>query len=151
VNTNGSSLVFILGMLIFAPSLFFIIKMSEGVDELVGFNYLTGHWWLLLITGITFCAIGFSHDNTQEGKLNEKLGRMSKDLKDLKLKINGVEDTSSEISRPQELITPESNLKPETGTVGTPDGNGFEWINSEDGKNWYRAHGSSDDWIEFSN
>ena len=31
------------------------------------------------------------------------------------------------------------------------DEKGYEWITSEDGKNWYRAQGSTDDWVEFSN
>jgi hypothetical protein len=46
---------------------------------------------------------------------------------------------------------PEINLKPDINTVGNPDENGYEWITSEDGKNWYRTQGSKDDWVEFSN
>ena len=40
---------------------------------------------------------------------------------------------------------------PDIDTVGNPDENGYEWITAEDGKNWYRAQGSKDDWVEFSN
>ena len=47
--------------------------------------------------------------------------------------------------------TPEINLKPGLDAVGNPDEKGYEWITSEDGKNWYRAQGSKDDWVEFSN
>ena len=31
------------------------------------------------------------------------------------------------------------------------DENGYEWYTSNDGKNWYRKQGSTDEWIEFSN
>ena len=31
------------------------------------------------------------------------------------------------------------------------DENGYEWYTSDDGKNWYRKQGSTDEWIEFSN
>ena len=50
-----------------------------------------------------------------------------------------------------EKQVPEINLKPDIAAVGNPDEKGYEWITSEDGKNWYRAQGSKDDWVEFSN
>ena len=50
-----------------------------------------------------------------------------------------------------EKEVPEINLKPDIDAVGNPDEKGYEWITSEDGKNWYRAQGSKDDWVEFSN
>ena len=50
-----------------------------------------------------------------------------------------------------EKQVPEINLKPDIDTVGNPDEKGYEWIMSEDGKNWYRPQGSKDDWVEFSN
>ena len=50
-----------------------------------------------------------------------------------------------------EKEVPEINLKPDIDAVGNPDENGYEWITSEDGKNWYRTQGSKDDWVEFSN
>ena len=50
-----------------------------------------------------------------------------------------------------EKDVPEINLKPDIDAVGNPDEKGYEWISSEDGKNWYRAQGSKDDWVEFSN
>ena len=49
-----------------------------------------------------------------------------------------------------EKQVPEINLKPDIDAVGSPDENGYEWITSEDGKNWYRAQGTKDDWVEFS-
>ena len=30
------------------------------------------------------------------------------------------------------------------------DENGYEWYTSEDGKNWYRKLGSTEEWVEFS-
>tara|TARA_Y100001958_G_C21240813_1_gene568465 strand:+ start:145 stop:3567 length:3423 start_codon:yes stop_codon:yes gene_type:complete len=50
-----------------------------------------------------------------------------------------------------EKQVPEINLKPDIAAVGNPDEKGYEWITSEDGKNWYRTQGSKDDWVEFSN
>jgi hypothetical protein len=50
-----------------------------------------------------------------------------------------------------EKEVPQINLKPEIDAVGNPDERGYEWITSEDGKNWYRTQGSKDDWVEFSN
>ena len=50
-----------------------------------------------------------------------------------------------------EKLIPELNLKPDINAAGNPDENGYEWVNSEDGKNWYRTQGSKNDWIEFSN
>ena len=50
-----------------------------------------------------------------------------------------------------EKEVPEINLKPDIDAVGNPDEKGYEWVTSEDGKNWYRAQGSKDDWVEFSN
>ena len=50
-----------------------------------------------------------------------------------------------------EKQVPEINLKPDIDAVGNPDEKGYEWISSEDGKNWYRTQGSKDDWVEFSN
>jgi hypothetical protein len=35
--------------------------------------------------------------------------------------------------------------------LGNSDEKGYEWIASEDGKNWYRTQGTKDDWVEFSN
>ena len=49
-----------------------------------------------------------------------------------------------------EKQVPEINLKPDIDAVGNPDGNGYEWITAEDGKNWYRLQGTKDDWVEFS-
>ena len=49
-----------------------------------------------------------------------------------------------------EKQVPEINLKPDIDAVGSPDENGYEWITAEDGKNWYRAQGTKDDWVEFS-
>ena len=50
-----------------------------------------------------------------------------------------------------EKEVPEINLKPDIDAVGNPDEKGYEWVTSEDGKNWYRAQGSKDAWVEFSN
>lgn len=49
-----------------------------------------------------------------------------------------------------EKQVPEINLKPDIDAVGNPDEKGYEWITSEDGKNWYRTQGTRDDWVEFS-
>lgn len=151
VNSNWSTWIFIFGVLIFTPSLYVIIRISEIVGGLVGFNVLTGHWWLLFLTGLTFCVIGFSHDRKPENKLNEKLARMSKDLISLKLIVSGLNNTSTKNSQPHKLLTPEPNSRPEKDAVGKLDSDGFEWVNSGDGKNWYRTQGSSEDWVEFSN
>lgn len=43
----------------------------------------------------------------------------------------------------------QQNSKPSLLEIGRPDGNGYEWYTSEDGKNWYRTQGSSTDWFEF--
>jgi hypothetical protein len=50
-----------------------------------------------------------------------------------------------------EKEVPEINLKPDINAVGNPDENGYEWITSEDGANFYRTIGSSDEWIKFEN
>ena len=113
MNSKGSTSIFIFGVLIFTPSLYAIIRISEMVGGLVGFNVSTGHWWLLLLTGLTFCVIGFSHDRKQENKLNEKLVRMSKDFKSLKLIVSGLNNTSTKNSQPHKLLTPEANSRPE--------------------------------------
>jgi len=38
---------------------------------------------------------------------------------------------------------------PTMETIGNPDGNGYEWFRSNDGANWYRTQGSSDEWTKF--
>ena len=50
-----------------------------------------------------------------------------------------------------EKEVPEINLKPDIDAVGNPDENGYEWIASEDGANFYRTIGSGDEWIKFEN
>ena len=50
-----------------------------------------------------------------------------------------------------EKEVPEINLKPDIDAVGNPDENGYEWITSEDGANYYRTIGSGDEWIKFEN
>ena len=34
--------------------------------------------------------------------------------------------------------------------LGNSDEKEYEWISSEDGKNWYRTQDTRDDWVEFS-
>ena len=51
----------------------------------------------------------------------------------------------------QETQVPEINMKTDIDAVGNPDEKGYEWISSEDGKNWYRTQVAKDDWVEFSN
>lgn len=46
---------------------------------------------------------------------------------------------------------PVINLKPPINASGVQDENGYEWVMSEDGKNWYRVYGTTDEWTEFSN
>ena len=50
-----------------------------------------------------------------------------------------------------EKEVPEIKLKPDLDAVGNPDENGYEWITSEDGANFYRTIGSGDEWIKFEN
>jgi hypothetical protein len=50
-----------------------------------------------------------------------------------------------------EKEVPEINQKPDLDTVGNPDENGYEWITSEDGANYYRTIGSGDEWVKFEN
>ena len=50
-----------------------------------------------------------------------------------------------------EKQVPEISLKPDINAVGNPDEKGYEWITSEDGRNWYRTQGSNEEWAEFSN
>lgn len=40
---------------------------------------------------------------------------------------------------------------PSIDSIGYPDDDGFEWFTSEDGRNWYRSQGSSEEWVEYSN
>ena len=46
---------------------------------------------------------------------------------------------------------PVINLKPPINASGVQDENGYEWVMSEDGKNWYRVYGTTHEWTEFSN
>ena len=48
-----------------------------------------------------------------------------------------------------EKEVPKINLKPDIDAVGNPDENGYEWIASEDGTNFYRTIGSREEWIKF--
>lgn len=45
----------------------------------------------------------------------------------------------------------ESSTPPPDAVAQTIDGNGYEWISSDDGRNWYRPHGSNGTWIELMN
>lgn len=56
-----------------ANSLTFIGRLSEVAQEIVGWNYLTGHLWVMLLTGIIFCFMGVMGD--EKNNANEKLAR----------------------------------------------------------------------------
>ena len=67
---------------------------------------------------------------------------------------------SEHVSRSQkESNTPQKNpvheteneYKPTTNDVGSPDDEGYEWITSGDGRNWYRTLGTTEEWVEYSN
>ena len=51
----------------------------------------------------------------------------------------------------QPKIVPEISTIPPIDAEGIQDDNGYEWTSTQDGKDWYRMSGSSDEWIEFSN
>ena len=50
----------------------------------------------------------------------------------------------------QPKIVPEISTIPPIDAEGIQDDNGYEWTSTQDGKDWYRMSGSSDEWIEFS-
>jgi alpha-tubulin suppressor-like RCC1 family protein len=48
-----------------------------------------------------------------------------------------------------ENLSVEDQSSPSVEITGVPDGNGYEWHTSEDGKQWYRLVDSSTDWTEY--
>ena len=89
---------------------------------------------------------------------NEKIINLGVSLFSDALKQQGAEVTNAKFT-PQaggdvemmSVLDSLEKMKPEIDAVGNPDERGYEWITSEDGKNWYRTQGSKDDWVEFSN
>ena len=45
---------------------------------------------------------------------------------------------------------PDIGMRPEIDQKGVPDEQGYEWITTDDGTNWYRTFGSSDEWEVFT-
>jgi H+/gluconate symporter-like permease len=81
MNTYQSSSLFVAGIIMVINSLVTIISVSEAIEGLMGWNNLTGHLWVMLITGIIFCFIPFMGGNDKHK--DEKLARMADNLKDL--------------------------------------------------------------------
>jgi hypothetical protein len=72
MNTYQSSFIFVAGIIMVSNSLLSIIALSEAIGGLVGWNTLTGHLWVMLITGIIFCFIPFMGGSKET---NEKYDR----------------------------------------------------------------------------
>ena len=62
-------------------SLLSIVKLSEATGDLVAWNILTGHLWVMLITGIIFCLIPLMGE--KKNNIDQKLARMAHVLKHL--------------------------------------------------------------------
>ena len=61
------------------------------------------------------------------------------------------QERPSEIAQPspQPKPTAVSPYVPHIDSNGTVDANGYEWIESPDGTNWYRIHGTKNEWSKF--
>jgi len=152
VNTTEKTLIFIAGAVMIVTGLTGIVSWSELTGTLYGFgNWFqyasAGHWWVILFVGLIFCFMPLISGPNNSKEVDQRLVRMAADLKKLK-KLIGHHSLQDEVFSQQN--TP-INGSPEIAAIGNPDSDGYEWITTNDGRNWYRNQGSSDEWIEFSN
>ena len=66
-------------------------------------------------------------------------------------KLMASQTNASETAPPSQQSTSSaiSSYVPHIDSNGTVDANGYEWIESPDGTNWYRIHGTKNEWTKF--
>jgi len=152
MNSTEKTLILIAGSVMIVSGLFGVMSWSDRTGKLYGFGSwgqyaVAGHWWVLLFVGLIFSFTPLlSGPNNSKG-VDQRLVRMAADLKKLKKQIEHYSTRDGVFSQ----HNTSDNNPPEIDAVGNPDEEGYEWITSEDGANYYRTIGSSDEWVKFEN
>ena len=82
MNNKQQFLFLGIGFVMVLNSLLSILAISDTIDGLLAWNAITGHYWVMLITGVLFCLVPVLQDKEESD--NAKLARMAADLKRLK-------------------------------------------------------------------
>ena len=134
---------FFAGLLILGFNLYWLQRFGFK------WNIITFESWVMLIVGIILILPHHQKSITTEWLVYSEIKKQLEEIS--KSEPDTHKSTNIEIPSQNQVSSSEINDKPNTDAIGNPDGNGYEWINTENGKNWYRTQGSKDDWIEFSN
>tara|TARA_B100001758_G_C18149152_1_gene473097 strand:- start:117 stop:536 length:420 start_codon:yes stop_codon:yes gene_type:complete len=134
---------FFAGLLILGFNLYWLQRFGFK------WNIITFESWVMLIVGIILILPHHQKSITTEWLVYSEIKKQLEEIS--KSEPDTHKSTNTEIPSQNQVSGSEINDKPNTDAIGNPDGNGYEWINTENGKNWYRTQGSKDDWIEFSN
>lgn len=134
---------FFAGLLILGFNLYWLQRFGFK------WNIITFESWVMLLVGIILILPHHQKSITTEWLVYSEIKKQLEEIS--KSEPDTHNSTNTEIPSQNEVSGSEINDKPNTDAIGNPDGNGYEWINTENGKNWYRTQGSKDDWIEFSN
>ena len=96
-----------------------------------------------VLLGLIFVALLYSNKRKFQSVLDELETETNSKIEALELEINRLGNGT--------ISSSDRGSTPSIDDVGYPDDEGFEWITTEDGRNWYRSTGSKSEWIEYSN
>lgn len=146
ISNKTDNILFLAGIIIIGFNFYWLSKWDFS------WNIFTYESWFMLVVGFLLAYPLYS-EYMSDGLRKQKQEYMRLIKNNSAAKVQQSHEMHVDEQNPVGKGDPQKNESsvPDKDAIGNPDDDGYEWVNSEDGRNWYRTQGSSEDWIEFSN